>query len=149
MSSISTSLPFQMARVSTRAPYQPKPRTIMIPEAAAILSSFTFFQLSQLNLSKPPLSAQRVVRVPPAEQPSTKWQVRLRRQHGSTRPIVLSGSRVSERENRVYFYYRCRTKMSHSVSWIGMAPKLTRPVASPKTHSPMAQATARIYMTYH
>ena len=39
--------------------------------------------------------------------------------------------------------------MPHSVSWAGMAPKLTRPVASPKTHSPMAQATAEMYMTYH
>ena len=41
--SISTSLPFKMARVSTRAPYQPRPRTITTPEAATILSSFTFF----------------------------------------------------------------------------------------------------------
>ena len=29
-----------------------------------------------------------------------------------------------------------------------MAPKSTRPVPSPKTHSPMAQATAGMYMTY-
>ena len=39
--------------------------------------------------------------------------------------------------------------MPHSVSWAEMAPKLTRPVPSPKTHSPMAQATAGMYMTYH
>ena len=45
LSSISKSLPFQMARVSTRAPYQPKPRSIMTPKAAAILSSFTFLHL--------------------------------------------------------------------------------------------------------
>ena len=149
MSSISTSLPFQMARVSTRAPYQPKPRTITTPEAAAILSSFTFFQLSHLHPSNSPLSAPRVVRVPPAERPSTEWRGKLRRRHGSTRPSVLSGSRVRERENRVYFYYRRRTKTPHSVSWAGMAPKLTRHVASPKTHSPMAQAAAGMYMTYH
>ena len=96
LSSISKSLPFQMARVSTRAPYQPKPRTITTPEAATILSSFTFLQLSQLHPSNSPLSAQRVVRVPPAERPSTKWQGKSRRRHGSTRPSVLSGSRVSE-----------------------------------------------------
>ena len=30
-----------------------------------------------------------------------------------------------------------------------MAPKLTRPVPSPKTHSPMAQAAAGMYVTYH
>ena len=30
-----------------------------------------------------------------------------------------------------------------------MAPKLTRPVPSPKTHSPMAQAATGMYMTYH
>ena len=149
LSSISTSLPFQMARVSTRAPYQPKPRTITTLQAAAILSSFTFFQLSHLHPSSSPLSAQRVVRVPPAERPSIEWRGRLRRQHGSTRLSVLSGSRVSERENRVYFYYRRRTKTPHTVSWIGMAPKLKRSVASSKTHSPMAQAAAGMYMTYH
>ena len=149
MSSISTSLSFQMARVSTRAPYQPKPRTITTPEAAAIFSSFTFFQLSHLHPSNSPLSAQRVVKVPTTERPSTKWRGRLRRRHGSMRPSVLSGSRVSERENRAYFYYRRRTKTPHSVSWVGMALKLTRPVASPKTHSPMVQAVAEMYMTYH
>ena len=149
MSSISTSLPFQMARVSTRAPYQPRPRTITTPEAAAILSSFTFFQLSHLHPSNSPLSTQRVVRVSPVERPSTEWRGRLRRRHGSKRPSVLSGSRVSERENRAYFYYRRRSKMLHSVSWAGMAPKLTRPVPSPKTHSSMAQAAAGMYITYH
>ena len=77
--SISTSLPFKMARVSTRAPYQPKPGTITTPEAAAILSSFTFLQLSRLHPSNSPLSAQRVVRVPTAERPSTEWRRRLRR----------------------------------------------------------------------
>ena len=41
--SISTPLPFKMARVSTQAPYQPRPRTITTPEAATILSSLTFF----------------------------------------------------------------------------------------------------------
>ena len=56
---------------------------------------------------------------------------------------------MSERENRAYFHYRRRTKTPHSVSWAGMAPKLTRPVASPKTHSPMAQVAAGMYMTYH
>ena len=149
LSSISTSLPFQMARVSTRAPYQPKPRTITTPEAAAILSSFTFLQLSHLHPSPSPLSTQRVVRVPSAERPSTKWRGKSRRRHGSTRPSVLSNSRVSERENQAYFYYRCRTKMPHPVSWAGMAPKLTQPVASLKTHSPMAQAVVGMYMTYH
>ena len=49
----------------------------------------------------------------------------------------------------MYFYYQRRTKTPHSVSWAGMAPKLTRPVASPKTHSSMAQAAAGMYMTYH
>ena len=97
--SITTSLPFKMERVSTRAPYQPKPRTITTPEAAAILSSFTFLQLSRLYPSNSPLSAQRVVRVPTAKRPSTEWQGRLRRRHGSKRPSVLSGSRVSEQEN--------------------------------------------------
>ena len=138
-----------MARVSTRAPYQSKPRTITTPEAAAILSSFTFFQLSRLHPSNSSLSAQRVVRLPPAERPSTEWRGRLRRRHGSTRQSILSGSRVDEQENRAYFYYRRRTKMPHSVSWAGMAPKLTRLVASPKTHSPMVQAAAGMYMTYH
>ena len=56
---------------------------------------------------------------------------------------------MSERENRAYFYYRRRTRTPHSVSWVEMAPKLTRPVPSPKTHSPMAQAAAGMYMTYH
>ena len=56
---------------------------------------------------------------------------------------------MSEQENRAYFYYRRRTKTPHSVSWAGMAPKLTRPVASPKTYSPMVQAVAGMYMTYH
>ena len=46
--SISKSLPFQMARISTRVRYQPQPRTITTHEAATILSSFTFLQLSQL-----------------------------------------------------------------------------------------------------
>ena len=77
--SISTSLPFKMARVSTRAPYQPRPRTITTPEAATILSSFTFFQFLRLHPSNPPLSAQRVERVPATEQPSTEWQQRLRK----------------------------------------------------------------------
>ena len=144
MHSISTSLPFKMARVSTRAPYQPRPRTITTPEAAAILSSFTFLQLSRLRPSNSPLSAQRVVKVPTAEQPSAEWQGRLRKRPGSKRPSVLSDSRLSEQENRAYFYYRCRTRMPHSVRWAEMAPKLTRPVPSPKTHSPMAQAAARI-----
>ena len=149
MSSISKSLPFQMAKVSTGVPYQPQPRTITTPEAATIFSSFTFLQLSHLHPSNSPLFAQRVVRVPPAERPSREWRGKSRRRHGSTRPSVLSGSRVSERENRAYFYYRRRTKTLHSVTWAGMAPKLTRPVASPKTHSPMAQVAAGMYMTYH
>ena len=93
LSSISTSLPFQMARVSTRAPNQPRPRTITTPEATAILSSFIFLQLSHLHPSNSPMSVQRVVRVPPAERPSTEWQGRLRRRHGCTRPNIL---RVSE-----------------------------------------------------
>ena len=147
--SISTSLLFQMARVNTRAPYQSRPRTITTPEAAAILSSFTIFHLSHLHPSNSPMSAQRVVRVTPTERPSTEWRGRLRRRHGSKRPSVLSGSKMSLRENRAYFYYRRRTRMLHSVSWAEMAPKLTRPVPSPKTHSPMAQAAARMYMTYH
>ena len=138
-----------MARVSTRAPYQPRPRTITTPEATAILSSFTIFHLSHLHPSNSPLSAQRVVIVTPTERPSAEWQGRLRRRHGSKRPSVLSGSKVSERENRAYFYYRRRTRTSHSVSWAEMAPKLTRPMPSPKTHSLMAQAAARMYMTYH
>ena len=149
MSSISTSLPFQMARVSTRAPYQPRPRTITTPKAAAILSSFTIFHLSHLHPSNSPLSAQRVVRVTPTERPSTEWRGRLRRRPGSKRSSVLSSSRLSERENQAYFYYRRGTKTPHSVSWAEMAPKLTRPMPSPKTHSPMAQAAARKYMIYH
>ena len=71
--SISTPLPFKMARVSTRAPYQPRPRTITTPEAATILSSLTFFQFSRLHPSNPPLSAQRVERVPTTERPSAEW----------------------------------------------------------------------------
>ena len=70
--SISTSLLFKMARVSTQVPYQPRPRTIMTPEAATILSSFTFLQLSRLHPSNSPLSAQRVVRVPTAKRPSAE-----------------------------------------------------------------------------
>ena len=138
-----------MARVSTQAPYQPQPRTITTPEAAAILSSFTFLQLTHLHPSNSPVFAHRVVRVPPAEQPSTEWRGKSRRRHGSTRPNVLSGSGVSERENRAYFYYRRRTKMPHTVSWAEMAPKLTQTMSSLKTHSPMAQVAARMYMTYH
>ena len=115
--SISTSLPFKMARISTRAPYQPRPRTITTPEAAAIFSSFTFLQLSHLHPSNSPLSAQRVVRVPTAERSSAEWQGRLRKRPGSKRSSVLSGSRVSERENQAYFYYRRRTRTPHSDSW--------------------------------
>ena len=147
--SISTSLPFKMPRVSTRAPYIPRPRTIMTLEAATILSSFTFLQLSRLHPSNSPMSAQRVGKVPTAERPSAEWRGRLRKRPGSKRPSVLSGSRVSERENRAHFYYGRRTKTLHSISWAEMAPKLTRPVPSPKTHSPMAQAAAGMYMTYH
>ena len=62
---------------------------------------------------------------------------------------MVADSRVSARENRAYFYYRRRAKTPHSVSWAEMAPKLTRPVPSPKTHSPMAQAAAGMYMIYH
>ena len=131
-----------MARVSTRASYQPRPRTIMTSEAAAILSSFTFLQLSRLHPSNSPLSAQRVVRVPTAERPSAEWRGRLRKRPGSKRPSILSGSRVSERENQAYLYYCRRTRMPYSVRWAEMAPKLTRPVPSPKTHSSMAQAAA-------
>ena len=138
-----------MARVSTRAPYQPRPRTITTPKAATILSSLTFFQFSHLHPSNPPLSAQRVERVPATERPSAKWQERLRKRPGSKRPSVLSGSRVSDRKNRAYFYYRRRTTTPHPVSWPAMAPKSTRQVPSPKTHSPMAQAAAEMYMTYH
>ena len=149
MHSISTPLPFKMARVSTRAPYQPRPRTIMTPEAATILSSLTFFQFSRLHPSNPPLSAQRVERVPATEQPSAEWRERLRKRLGSKRPSVISGSRVSERENRAYLYYCCRTGTQHSVNWVEMATKSTGPMPSPKTHSPMAQAAAGMYMTYH
>ena len=149
MHSISTPLPFKMARVSTRAPYQPRPRTITTPEAATILSSFTFLQFSRLHPSNSPLSAQRVVKVPIAKRPSAEWRERLRNRPGSKRPSVLSSSRVSKRENRAYFYYRRRTRTPHSVSWAEMAPKSTRPVPSLKTHSPMAQAAAGMYMTYH
>ena len=147
--SISTSLPFKMARISTRAPFQPRPRTITTLEAATILSSFTFFQFSRLNPSNPPLSAQRVERVPATERPSAEWRERLRKRPGSKRPSILSGSRVSERENRAYFYYRRRTRMPHLVSWVEMASKSTQPMPSSKTHSLMAQAAARMYMTYH
>ena len=149
MHSISTSLPFKMARVSTRAPYQPRPRTITTLEAAAILSSFTFLQLSCLHLSNSPMSTLRVVRVPTAERPSAEWRGRLRKRPGSKRPSVLSGSRVSARENQEYFYYRRKARTPHSVSWAEMAPKLTRHVPSPKTHSPLAQAAVGMYMTYH
>ena len=147
--SISTSLPFKMARVSTRVPCQPRPRTIMSLEAAAILSSFTFLQLSCLHPSNSPLSAQRVVRVSTAERPSAEWRGRLRKRPGSKRPSVLNSSKVSARENQEYFYYRRRAKTPHSVSWAEMAPKLTRPVPSPKTHSPLAQAAVGMYMTDH
>ena len=77
------------------------------------------------------------------------WRERLRKRPGSKRPSAISGSRVSERENRAYLYYWCRTGTPHSVSWAEMAPKSTRPVPSPKTHSPMAQAAAGMYVTYH
>ena len=56
---------------------------------------------------------------------------------------------MGERENRAYFHYHHRTRTLHSVSWAEMAPKSTRPMPSPKTHSPMAQAAAGMYMTYH
>ena len=56
---------------------------------------------------------------------------------------------MSDRENRAYFYYRRRTRTSHPVNWAAMAPKSTRLVPSLKTHSPMAQAAAGMYMTYH
>ena len=56
---------------------------------------------------------------------------------------------MSERANRAYFYYRRRTRTPHSVSCAEMAPMLTRSVPSTKTHSPMAQAAAGMYMTYH
>ena len=139
-----------MARVSTRTPYQPRPRTITIPEAATILSSFTFLQFSRLQPSNSSLSAQRVDRVPTAERPSAEGRDRLRNRPGSTRPSILSGSKVSERANRAYFYYRRRTRTPHSVRCAEMTqPKLTQPAPSPKTHSPMAQAAAGMYMTYH
>ena len=147
--SISPPLPFKMARVSTRTPYQPRPRAITTPEAATILSSFTFLQFSCLHPSDSPLSAQRVDRVPTTERTSAEWRDRLRNRPGSTRPGILSGSKVSERVNRDYFYYRRRTRMPHLVSWAEMAPKLTRSAPLPKTHSPMAQAAAGMYMTYH
>ena len=95
LSSISKSLPFQMARVSTQVPYQPQPRTITTPEAATILSSFTFLQLSHLHPSISRVSTQRVVIVPPAERSSTRWRGIVRRRHGSTIPSVLSGRRLS------------------------------------------------------
>ena len=147
--SISTPLLFKMARVSTRAPYQPRPRTITTPEAATILSSLTFFQFSRLHPSNPPMSTQRVERVPATERPSAEWRERLRKRPGSKRPSVLSSSRVSDRENRAYFYYRRKTRTPHPVSWAAMAPKSIRPVPSPKTHLPMVQAAAGMYMTYH
>ena len=56
---------------------------------------------------------------------------------------------MTERENRAYLYYCRRTRTQHSVSWAEMAPKSTRLVPSPKTHSPMAQAAVGMYMTYH
>ena len=138
-----------MARVSTRAPYQPRPRTITTPEAATILSSLTFFQFSRLHPSNPLLSTQRVERVPATERLSAEWRERLRKRPGSKRSSAISSSRVSERENRAYLYYCRRTGTPHSVSWAEMAPKLTQPVPSPKTHSLMAQAVAGMYMTYH
>ena len=147
--SISPPLPFKMARVSTQTPYQPRPRTITTPEAATILSSFTFLQFSHLHPSNSPLSAQRVDKVPTAERPSVEWRDRLRNRPGSTRPSILSGSKMSEQANRAYFYYRRRTRTPHSVSCAEMAPKLTRSAPSPKTHSPMAQAATGMYMTYH
>ena len=64
-------------------------------------------------------------------------------------PSILSGRRLSERENRVHFLYQRSAKTSHTVSWAGMAPKLSRTAASPKIHSPMAQTAAGMYMTYH
>ena len=75
--SISPPLPFKMARVSTRTPYQPRPRTITTPEAATILSSFTFLQFSRLHPSNSSMSAQRVDRVPTAERPNAEWRDRL------------------------------------------------------------------------
>ena len=132
-----------MTRVSTRTPYQPRPRTITIPEAATILSSFTFLQFSRLHPSDSPLSAQRVDRVPIAESTSVEWRDGLRNRPGSMSPSILSGSKVSERVNRR------RTRTPHSVSWAEMAPKLTRSAPVPKTHSRMAQAAAGMYMTYH
>ena len=56
---------------------------------------------------------------------------------------------MSERENQAYFYYQRKTRTPHSGSWAEMAPKLTRPMPSPKTYSPMAQAAAGMYMTYY
>ena len=147
--SISPPLPFKMTRVSTRTPYQPRPRTITTPKAATILSSFTFLQFSRLHPSNSPLSAQRVDRVPTVERPSGEGRDRLRNRPSSTRSSILSGSKVSERANRAYFYYRRKTRTPHSVSCAEMAPKLTRPTPLLKTHSPMAQAAAGMYMTYH
>ena len=138
-----------MARVSTRTPYQPRPRTITTLEAATILSSFTFLQFSRLHPCDSLLSAQRLDRELTTEQPSAEGRDSLRNQPGSTRPSILSGSKVSVRANRAYFYYRRRTRMPHSVNWAEMAPKLIRPAPSPKTHIPMAQAVAGMYMTYH
>ena len=92
--SSSTSLPFKMVRISTRAPYQPRPRTITTPEAATILSSITFFQFSRLHPSNPPPSAQRVERVPATERPSAEWRERLRKRPGSVSPqIAYSNSK--------------------------------------------------------
>ena len=130
-------------------PYHPRPRTITTPEAATILSSFTLLQFSRLHPSNSPLSAQRVDQISTAERPNAEWRDRLRNRPGSKRPSILNGSKVSERVNRAYFYYRRRTRTPHSVSWAEMAPKLTRPAPSPKTHSPMAQAAVGMYMTYH
>ena len=76
--SISPPLPFEMAAVSTRIPYQPRPRTITTPEAATILSSFTFLQFSRLHPSDSSMSAQRVDRIPTAERTSAEWRDRLR-----------------------------------------------------------------------
>ena len=94
LSSISKSLPFQMERVSTRVPYQPQPKTITTPEAATILSSFTFLQLSHLHPSNSQVFAQRVIIVPPIERPSTEWRGKSRKRPGSTTPSVLSSRRL-------------------------------------------------------
>ena len=152
LTSISKSLLFQMARVSTRVPYQPQPRTITTLEATTILSSFTFLQLSHLLPSTSLMSAQRVVVVPLTERPSTEWRGIWRRRHGSTTLSVLSDRRVSAREKREQFPYQHSAKTPHvprAVSRARMALKSSQTVPSPKSHSPMAQAVAGMYMTYH